>query len=407
MNMQQASTPARPGLFDPAVRADPYPLYAALRETSPVLPLMPGTWAFLRHADCAEILRDGDFGKDFEGRISPRRADAAPLTSVAVQGLSRSMLTRDPPDHTRLRGLVVRAFTARRIDELRPRIARIVDDLLDAVEPQGEMDLIGAFAHRLPVIVICDMLGVPEADRGRFLGDYRVGGRLLDPVPLTPQELARADDAALEMRAYWESLFDRRAADPGDDLVSALMAVEDAHDGRLTRDELASNINLLFAAGHETTTNLIGNGMIAFARFPDQWRRLVADPSLAANAAEEMLRFDSPVQLTGRKVFRDCEIGGHALKRGEHVTCVIGAANRDPALYENPEAVDITRKGIKLLSFGGGIHFCLGAQLARTEAELAFRRLAERLPVITIDPDAIDWRDSITLRGAKRIPATW
>ena len=407
MNMQPAPTPARPGLFDPSVRADPYPLYAALRETSPVLPLMPGTWAFLRHADCAQVLRDPEFGKDFEGHVSPRRADAAPLDSFAVQGLARSMLTRDPPDHTRLRGLVVRAFTARRVDALRPRIAQIVDDLLDAVERDGEMDLIGAFAHRLPVIVICDMLGVPESDRDRFLGTYRVGGRLLDPVPLSAEELAHADDAAREMRDYWESLFDRRAADPGDDLISALMAVEDAHDGRLTRDELASNINLLFAAGHETTTNLIGNGMIAFARFPDQWRRLVAHPSLAAGAAEEMLRFDSPVQLTGRKVFRDCEVGGHALKRGEHVTCVIGAANRDPALYDDPEAVDITRKGIRLLSFGGGIHFCLGAQLARTEAEIAFRRLAERLPGIRIDPDAIEWRESITLRGAKRIPASW
>lgn len=407
MQMQQAAMPARPGLFDPAARADPYPLYAALRDTSPVLPLMPGSWACLRHADCAQILRDPRFGKDFKGHVSPRRAGSAPLTSFAVQGLSRSMLTRDPPDHTRLRGLVVRAFTARRVDDLRPRIARIVDDLLDAVEPQGGMDLIGAFAHRLPVIVICDMLGVPEADRHRFLGDYRVGGRLLDPVPLSADELARADDAAREMRAYWESLFDRRAADPGDDLVSALMKVEDAHDGRLTCDELASNINLLFAAGHETTTNLIGNGMIAFARFPYQWRRLVADPSLAANAAEEMLRFDSPVQLSGRKLFEDCEIGGQVLKRGEHVTCVIGAANRDPAVFDDPEAVDITRRGIKLLSFGGGIHFCLGAQLARTEAELAFRRLAERLPAIAIDPQAIEWRDSITLRGAKRIRATW
>lgn len=407
MTVQEATRPASPGLFDPAVRADPYPLYASLRESSPVLSLMPGVWAAFRHADCAHVLRDGHFGRDFEGHISPRSPAAAPLDSFAVQGLARMMLTRDPPDHTRLRGLVVRAFTARRVEELRPRIEQIVDDLLDAVEPEGEMDLIGAFAHRLPVIVICDMLGVPEADRGRFLGDYRVGTRLLDPVPLSPEEIAEADSRALEMRDYWESLFDRRAADPGDDLISALMAVEDADDGRLTRDEMAANINLLFAAGHETTTNLLGNGMIALARFPAEWARLVDDPGLAANAAEELLRYDSPVQLTGRKVFEDTELGGQALKRGEQITCLIGAANRDPAIYADPEALDITRKGIKLLSFGGGIHFCLGAQLARTEAEIALRRLAQRLPGITIDPSAVEWRTSITLRGAKAIRASW
>lgn len=407
MEAQAAPTHASPGLFDPAVRADPYPLYAALRASSPVLPLMPGAWAFFRHADCTQILRDQRFGHDFEGRISPRRARSPPLDSFAVRGLSRMMLTRDQPDHTRLRGLVVRAFTARRVEELRPRIEKVVDALLDAVVPQGRMDLIGAFSHRLPVIVICDMLGVPEEDRDRFLGDYRVGGRLLDPVPLTPEELARADEDAMAMRDYWEHLFDRRAADPGDDLISALIAVEDADDGRLTRDEMAANINLLFAAGHETTTNLIGNGMIALARFAGEWRRLVADPGLAAGAAEELLRYDSPVQLTGRKVFEDCEIGGQPLRRGEHVTCLVGAANRDPAVYDDPETLDITRKGIKLLSFGGGIHFCLGAQLARTEAEIALRRLAQRLPGITINPDAIEWRQSITLRGATRIDASW
>jgi len=318
------------------------------------------------------------------------------------------MLVRDPPDHTRLRGLVAKAFTARRLEAMRPRIEALVEALLDAVEPQGRMDAIADFARPLPVLVICDLLGIPEADRPRFLGGYRVSGRALDPTPMTREELDEVNAIAVRNRGYFEDLFERRRDAEGDDLISALLHVRDEHDGRLTHDELAANIGLLFGAGHETTTHLIGNGLLALHRNPDQWRKLVADPMLAGNAVEELLRFDSSVQLTSRKAFEDATLDGTILRRGESVMCLLGAANRDPEVYADPEKLDITRAGVRAISFGGGIHHCLGAQLARIEGEIVFRRLAERLPKLALeDKEHPTWKPTITLRGLTRLPARW
>ena len=223
-------------------------------------------------------------------------------------------------------------------------------------------------------------------------------------------ELDEANEGVLRNRAYFEGLFERRAKDPGDDLISALMAVRDEEDGRLTPDEMTANISLLFAAGHETTANLIGNGMLALHRNPDQWRLLTRDPSLAAGMIDELLRYDSSVQLTTRKAAEDCEVGDErvTIKRGEGVICLLGAANRDPAQYENAETLDITRKNVRPLSFGGGIHHCLGAQLARIEAEVTFRALAERLPGLTLDNiETPQWRPTLTLRRLATLPAQW
>ena len=212
----------------------------------------------------------------------------------------------------------------------------------------------------------------------------------------------------LRNRAYFSNLFARRREKPGDDLLSALLQVRDDADGRLTEDELYANVSLLFTAGHETTTNLIGNGLLALQRNPDQWKLLVSDPSLAANAVEELLRYDSSVQLTGRKVSVDTEIGDQKIGRGEDVMCLLGAANRDPAVYADPERLDITRKNIRPLSFGGGIHTCLGAQLARLEGEIAFRALATRLPGLALDDsENPEWKPTITLRRLERLPAHW
>jgi hypothetical protein len=392
--------------LDPAFIADPYPTYRRLRESMPVFRLPLGMWVVSRHADVALILRDRRFGKNYEGNLV-RRYGPDVMQERAFASLGRTMLVLDPPDHTRLRGLVTKAFTARRIEEMRPRIAALVDALIDRVFAQGHMDVALDLAHRLPVIVICDMLGIPEEERERFLDRSQVNGRIIDPVPLSREELDSANEQTRASDEYFDTLFERRRREPGDDLTTLLVQAEEAGD-RLTQEELRANVSLLFAAGHETTSNLIGNGLLALHRHPDQWAALVADPSLAANAVEELLRFDSSVQMTGRSAVEDVELGGQAIGKGENIVCLLGAANRDPAVYDEPDRLDIRRQNVRPLSFGGGIHHCLGAQLARLEGELAFRALATRLPDLRLpEIDAPSWRPNFTLRGLTTLPAVW
>jgi cytochrome P450 len=388
---------------NPAFRANPYPAYRFLRSAAPVWRSPDGMWIVSTHAGCASVLRDLRFGHQDHVAVSPE-LEGEP----AIMNLRRMMLLRDPPAHTRLRGLVSKAFTARRMEALRPRILEIVDGLIDAVIGRGRMDVMADFAKKLPVTVICDMLGIPEADRGPFLEDKAVRGRLLDPVAVTREELDEANRAVLETQAYFEGLFAYRRANPGEDLTTALLLARE-NDDALTDAEALANISLLFAAGHETTTNLIGNGVLALQRNPDQWERLRAEPGLLANAVEELLRYDSPVQLTGRLPHEDCEVLGQRIAAGEQVIVLLGAANRDPAAFEgDPEALDVARPGVRAISFGGGIHHCLGAQLARIEGEIAFGRLLERLPGLRlVDKEEVAWKPTITLRGPVRLEAVW
>jgi hypothetical protein len=317
------------------------------------------------------------------------------------------MLVVDPPDHTRLRGLVTKAFTARRVTDMKVRIRKLIDEQLDRVADKGEMDVIRDIAHRLPVIVICDMLGIPEDHRAAFLVGSNVSGRILDPVPMSREELQQANTGTQMGNAYFDQLCDLRRRDPQDDLTTELVRAEEAGD-RLTAEELRANIGLLFGAGHETTTNLIGNGLLALHRHPDQWERLKADPGLIPNAIEELLRFDSSVQMTGRATLTDVEIGGVTLPAGESVVQLLGAANRDPAQYAEPDSLDVGRQNIRPMSFGGGIHHCLGAQLARLEGELVFTALIERFPNLELpEKDRPDWRRNFTLRGLNKLPAVW
>jgi cytochrome P450 len=292
---------------------------------------------------------------------------------------------------------------------MRPRIQQIVDETLDAIAGQGHMDLIEDFAFRLPVTIICDMLGIPADHREVFCKSSRDGGRLLDPVPLSPAEIAKANAGNIMAKAYFQQLFELRRRNPGDDLTTQLVQAEE--DGsKLSNEELTANIILLFSAGHETTVNLIGNGLLALHRDPDQLALLKANPALITNAIEEFLRYDSSVQLTGRVALEDIdELGGKKIPKGETVLCLLGSANRDPAVYpDRPERLDITRPNVRPLSFGGGIHFCLGAQLARIEAEVAIATLLRRLPDLRLD-DAVnpEWRPTFVLRGLKRLPASW
>jgi cytochrome P450 len=392
--------------LSPEFIRDPYPYYHQLRTADPVHRSPLGFFVASRHADINSVLRERRFGKDFVGRMT-RRFGSAVLDEPVYRSMRHWMLQQDPPDHTRLRGLVVKAFTARRVEDMRPRIQQIVDTVLDRVAAEGHMDLIADFAFPLPVTVICDMLGIPAEDHAIFFSSARTGGRLLDPVPLSRAEIDEANARTLETEAYFRDLFELRRRQPGDDLTSQLVQAEQ-EGSKLSNEELTANTILLFGAGHETTVNLIGNGLLALYRNPDQLRLLRSDPSLIANAIEEFLRFDSSVQLTGRTALKAVTVGGVDVVEGNTVLCLLGAANRDPAVYPDPDRLDITRKNIRPLSFGGGIHFCLGAQLARIEGEIAIATLLRRFPKLALDDsEHPDWRPTFVLRGLNRLPASW
>lgn len=387
---------------------DPYPHYDRLRAIFPIHVTPFGQFVASRHADVSLVMRDKRFGKDFVER-SRRRYSEKIMEEPVFRSMSHWMLQADPPDHTRLRGLVVKAFTARRVEDMRPRIQEIVDQTIDAVIDRGHMDLIEDFAFRLPVTIICDMLGIPEDHRETFYSSSRDGGRLLDPVPLSPEEIANGNAGNMMAQMYFQQLFELRRRNPGDDLITQLVQAEE--DGnKLTNEELTANIILLFGAGHETTVNLIGNGLLALHRNPDQLALLKAQPELMVGAIEEFLRYDSSVQMTGRVALEDIDdLGGARIPKGETVLCLLGSANRDPAVYpDRPDRLDVTRQNVRPLSFGGGIHFCLGAQLARIEAEIAIATLLRRLPDLRIDDvENPEWRSTFVLRGLKRLPASW
>jgi len=292
---------------------------------------------------------------------------------------------------------------------MRPRIQQVVDQALDAIVDRGRMDLVADFAYRLPVTIICDMLGIPQEHREVFHTSSGDSVRILESVPLTPEETKQGNARVQMAQMYFQQLFDLRRRNPGDDLTTQLVQAEE--DGnKLTNEELTANIMLLFIAGHETTINLIGNSLLALHRNPDQLSLLKANPSLIANAIDEFLRFEPSVQFTGRVALEDIDdLGGKKIPKGESVLCLLGSANRDPAVYpDHPDCLDITRKNIKPLSFGGGIHFCLGAQLARIEVEIAINTLLRRLPGLRIDDvENPEWRPNLVLRGPKRLPASW
>lgn len=394
--------------LSPEFIKNPYPHYERMRTTDPMHLTPLGVYVASRHAEASLVLRDKRFGKDHEARTI-RRYGPKIMDEPAFRSFGHMMLQADPPDHTRLRGLVVKAFTARRVEDMRPRIQQIVDETLDRIIPLGKMDLIEDFAFRLPVTIICDMLGIPEEHREVFYTRARVGGRILDPVPMSPDEIKEANAGTTMSNLYFQQLFELRRKQPGDDLTTQLVQAEE--DGsKLSNEELTANIVLLFGAGHETTVNLIGNGMLALHRNPEQLALLKAKPELITNAIEEFLRYDSSVQMTGRTALEDIEdLGGKRIPKGESVLCLLGSANHDPAVYpDRPEQLDITRPNVRPLSFGGGIHFCLGAQLARIEAEIAISTLLRRLPDMRLD-DAVnpEWRPTFVLRGLKQLPASW
>ena len=377
-----------------AGRDDPYPRYSRLREISPVVRADDNALVVTRHADCAAVVRDSRLGHMPSHMLAfVGMADWA--EHPALHQLFTSILAINPPDHTRLRRLVSSQFTARRVQELRPAVEQMVDRLLDGLD--GPADFITAFAFPLPVNVIGELLGVPAADRAPFQSLVRDWSQLLDTI--SPEVIAKADPAAATMRAYLAELAAERRRDPQDDLLSALVAAEEEGD-RLTEDELLTMAVLLFAAGFETTTNLLANGLVALLRNADQLPALHSSPTVAV---EELLRYDSPVQLVPRVAWEDTAIGGAPLAAGGRVVAYLGAGNRDPERFADPDRLDLSRSDNAPLSFGGGMHYCLGAPLARLEAQVAFPALLRRFPGIALDGEP-ERRDSLTIRGYTRMP---
>jgi cytochrome P450 len=314
------------------------------------------------------------------------------------------MIHTDPPDHTRLRALVSKAFTHRTVEAMEGRIQQLVDELLEASRQRGQMDLIEDLAYPLPVMVIAAMLGVPAEDRALFKRwsdeiSVMVSG---DVASLPETALRQVNRAREELAEYFRAVVERLRRQPGDDLLSALVQAEE-EGGRLTEDELYSTLVLLLVAGNETTTNLIGNGMFALLRHPDQLRRVWDNPALVAPAVEEMLRYDGPVQLTTRLAKADQEVDGTKISQGEWVYLVLGAANRDPAHFPEPDRFDVSRADNKHIAFGAGPHFCLGAPLARLEAQVALRTLRQCCPNLRLSGETPEYRNNFTLRGLKTL----
>jgi len=385
--------------MDPAFVADPYPIYRRLRTEDPVHRSPMGFWVLTRYEDVVAALRDPRLAKEAIAAFVAARFGAP----VPIMGLS--MLDRDPPDHTRLRSLVSKAFTPRVVEGLRPRIQQIVDGLIARALDKGSMDLIEEFAYPIPVNVICEMLGVPVEDHERFRGWSLDIARGLDSILLPPESDVpkRSVASRTALADYFRDLIARRRASPRADMLSGLIAAEEAGD-KLSEHELLATCILLLIAGHETTVNLIGNGTLALLRHPDQLRRLRDNPALIGSAVEELLRFDGPVQRTARIPSEDVIIDGHTIAKGEMVMPFIGAADRDPAQFRDPDRLDIGRSDNRHIAFGWGIHFCLGAPLARIEGQIAINALVQRLPKLALATERPEFRESLTLRGLKSLP---
>ncbi|AKJ03677.1 cytochrome P450 [Archangium gephyra] len=394
--------------FTPEVTLDPYPFYAALREAGPVpfVPsLMGGCYALTRQEDILSVLKNPVLFSSklmAPSAMMPKELGEDVLRLFQVEN---NLLTSAPPLHTRLRTLVSRAFTPRRVAELEPRIRKLCGELLDTMLAREEFDLIPALAAPLPVIVITEMLGVEPERRPDF---KRWSDDVMRAISLrsASEDLGRLRESILEFHAYLETIVERRRREPRNDLISAIIEASEAEGGFLSTLDIMAFTRLLLINGNETSTHLISNGMVALLRHPSEWERLTADPSLLPNAIEEMLRYDSPGQAVMRLVTEDTELAGHRLPKGSRLLLLLGAANRDPHRFPEPDRFDVTREVQGLVSFGHGIHFCLGAPLARLEAKVVFEELFRRVRRVSFAPGqegTIPWNPALFIRGPKSL----
>ena len=390
--------------FSPEFRADPYPVYAALREAAAVVRTPIGPTLVTRYEPVDRVLRSSAFRtprgyRDADDPAGPPRFDPAGALALHRR---HWILFQTGEAHTRLRKLITKVFTPRAVRLLAPRIESIVDELLTPALESGSMEVIADLAYPLPATVICELLGIPERDRGLNRRAAAAIAPTLDPV-VSDEAIAAAETAMRKWDGYMRGLMAERRRRPGDALLDALLAVED--DGRrLTDDEIAANATFLFAAGHETTTNLVGNGLLALLRNPAELQALRDDPRLVEGAIEELLRFDPPVQFTSRVPLEMTELEGEPLTPGVPVLLLLGSANRDPRRYPRADTLDVRRTDVRPLSFGGGPHFCIGAALARLEARIAFERLLARTRTIELATKRPAWRATLNLRALERLP---
>jgi cytochrome P450 len=387
--------------FSPTMNVDPYPAYAALRERGPVFRhRRMGMWVVTSYELCEEILRS-PVGSVDRGDLFDQVSPWSKLRADRRSMFTKSILLVDPPDHTRLRKLMSRAFTPRTVEQIAPRITEIAAELVGKAAEQDRVDLFSAVFAPLPIYVIGELLGIPEDDWPRLKAWSDEFAKVIDPVDaFDPAVMTRAIDEFTEALDGW---IDHRTAEPGPDLLSQLIAAEE-DGGRLTREELRSMISILMTAGHETTSGLLGNAVVALDDRADVRTRMAEEPDVAARAVEELLRFDSPVQNTDRIPLEPLEVGGHRIPAGQMVMLSIGAANRDPDRFDEPDRIDIDRTDLRPLSFGHGIHHCLGAALARKEAAIVLPMVFRELPHHRVVPAEVEWKRSMTLRGPIRLP---
>ncbi len=404
-----ATTARKYDLYSDAFRADTYAIFAGMRRDDPVF-CQPGLdgetpiWFVTRYDDAEAVLLDDErFVRDPRLALPQERLPAFPEFFAFIES---NMLNRDGDDHRRLRRLVSKAFTPRMIERLRPRIQEIADELIDRVLTAGEMELVSEFAFPLPITVIAELLGVPVADRDSFR-DW--SGAMVSPA-LAAAEMEQADALMTAFVDYLLALFAERRREPGEDLVSALVAVEDGGD-TLSEEELCSMVALLIVAGHETTVSLLGNATLALLTHPEQRAALERAPSLLPRAVEELIRYDGPVERTlNRWATVDVELGGRTIRRGELVIVILGAADRDPERFDDPDRLDLAAdRETRLLAFGRGNHFCLGAPLARLEAEIALGTLLRRLPGLrlALTQEELRWRPVPLFRSLVALPVAW
>ncbi|OJT16903.1 cytochrome P450 [Archangium sp. Cb G35] len=398
-------TLTQPDFKSQRFKANPYPLYARLREEAPVFRIQaPGNevgWLVTRYEDVAQVLKHGGISKDRLGSMNEEQRAKMPWFFKFFTPLVQNMLSRDPPDHTRLRALVHKAFTPKYVERLRLRVQALSDSLLDAAARKGSMDLVEEFAFLLPVTIIAEMLGVPPGDYRKF---QHWSNRLVSNTDMT--DVLLSVPSVVMFTRYLRKLIAQRRTSLGDDLLSALIQAEEAGD-KLTPDELVSMAFLLLVAGHETTVNLISGGTLALLQNPEQLDRLRKEPELIGPAVEELLRYASPVEVSTERVTReDITVGGVTIPRGDLVFAVLASANRDERQFKDPNTLDLGREPNKHVSFGLGIHYCLGAPLARLEGQIAIQTLVNRFPNLRLSKPAesLKWRTGVLMRGPKQLP---
>ncbi|MEA5506770.1 cytochrome P450 [Halotia wernerae UHCC 0503] len=387
----------------PEFYLNPYPTYHQLQAEDPVHLSSMGAWVITGYADVAKALRDPRLSsKPSEISSYSQRQEGSSLVASFISDI---LFFRDPPDHTRLRRLIGKVFNTRIVEEMRPRIQEIVNELINRIEEKGDLDMIADFAKPLPVAVISHILGIPPEDRYKLKQWSHWLGYIFDPMKASDvsQQLTQS---IVEFREYLTQLIAKRRQKPEQDLITALIQARDEHD-KLSEEELLVTCMLLFASGEETTVNLIGNGVTSLLRHPDQLAKLRQNPSLIQSAVEEFLRYESPLQISGRTAIEDIKIGGKLIKKGPPVFLILGAANRDPAQFHNPDQLDITRTDNNHFAFGDGIHYCMGSALARTQGQIAINALVQKLPNLQLQTNKLEWRENVFLRGLKTLPVSF